>query len=136
MTPLSKWEKTLRKYFRRGPKYTTNFIKTKQGNGLLYGQELHIRISEADVVTAKLYDPLNKRVYSIDQSHANDEDKDVETIHFTMKSRMHPSAAKEIDNYQLPGGDYALLVWWWDNYTMRGGMYHDKFVVENKPIDQ
>jgi len=129
------WENIRRNFLKRGPKYTTNFERTAEGNGIPYGKELHIRIKGAEVVTAKLYDPLNKRIYQIDQSHANDEDKDAETVNFTMKSRLHPAAHKDIDNYQLPGGDYALLIWWYDMDTNRGGMYRDKFVIFNKPLN-
>jgi len=131
---LSTWEQIRRKFFRRGPKYTTNFVKTPKGNGIAYGSELEIRVAGAEVVTAKLYDPLNNRVYSIDQSHIHDEDNDAETVNFTMKSKLHPSTHVSLDNYQLPGGDYALLIWWYDMDTNKGGMYRDKFVIFNKPV--
>jgi len=125
--PLSFWEKIKRRYLKRGPKYTTNFIKTKHGNGIKQGQELIIRIRNAEVVTGRIYDPKTNKTYQIDQSHSNDEDKDAETTNFTLKSRIHQRAIAP--DYFLPIGEYFLLTWWWDNDTMRGGTYKDKFVI-------
>ena len=124
---LSVWDKIKRRYLRRGPKYTTNFVKSPQGNGIRYGQELIVRINGAEVVTGRLYDPRTKKTYQIDQSHKFDEDNDAETTNFTMKSRLHPDA--ESPDYFLPKGEYTLLSWYWDNDTMRGGSYRDKFVI-------
>lgn len=121
------WEQIRRRFLRRGPKYTTNFIKTVDGNGIPQGEELVIRIRGAEVVTGRLYDPKNNRTYQIDQSHKLDEDNDAETTNFTLKSKVHPDAIAP--DYSLPIGEYVLLTWWWDNDTMRGGTYKDKFVI-------
>ena len=112
----------------RGPKYTTNFVKTKYGNGIPFNTELIIRVRGAEVVTGRLYDVANRKTYQIDQSHAKDEDNDAETTNFTLKSRLHPFASK-LNDYALPFGEYMLLTWWWDNDTMRGGTYKDKFMI-------
>ena len=29
----------------------------------------------------------------------------------------------------LPPGEYTLIIWYWDNDTMRGGSYTDKFLI-------
>lgn len=127
MSHLSKWELIRRRFLRRGPKYTTNFIKTKDGNGIQYGTELIIRVKGAEVVTGRLFDLITKKTYQIDQSHVKDEDNDAETTNFTLKSKAHPDS--EGPDYFLPWGDYVLLTWWWDNDTMRGGTYKDKFSI-------
>lgn len=124
---LTIWEQIRRRFLRRGPKYTTNFVKTLQGNGIPFGSELIVRVRDAEVVTGRLYSLKTKKTYQIDQSHAKDEDNDVETTNFSMKSKIH--ARSEPPNYHLPPGEYMLLTWWWDNDTMRGGTYKDKFVI-------
>lgn len=127
MSPLSRWLRFKRLFQIRAPKYTTNFIKTPLGNGIKYGNELIIRVRGAEVVTGRVYDSHTNKTFQIDQSHTNDEDKDAETTNFTLKSRLHPDAVAP--NYYLPPGKYVLLTWWWDNNTMRGGTYRDKFVI-------
>lgn len=129
MNPLSIWEKIRRRFFRLGPKYTTNFIKTPKGNGIKKGKVLFIRIRGAEVVTGRLYDPRTKKTYQIDQSHSKDEDNDAQTINFTLKSRLHPNAMAP--DYYLPQGEYTLLTWWWDAQTMRSGTYRDRFNIIN-----
>lgn len=124
---ISVWEKIRRRFLRRGPKYTTNFLKTRDGNGIPQGEELIVRVRGAEVVTGRLYDPKTKKTYQIDQSHKNDEDKDEETTNFSLKSKLHPGASAP--NYHLPWGEYVLLTWWFDYDTMRGGTYKDKFVI-------
>ena len=124
---LSIWEKIRRRYLRRAPKYQTNFHKTIHGNGLHFGETLQIRIKDAEVVTGRIYDHITNKTYQINQSHGNDADKDAETISFTLKTRLHPKAVAP--DYHLPKGQYTLLTWWWDNDTMRGGTYRDKFVI-------
>lgn len=125
---LSKWERIRKRFLRLGPKYTTNFVKTKYGNGIPYNSELIVRVRGAEVVTGRVYDVLTKRTYQIDQSHSNDEDNDAETTNFTLRSKSHPHTDAST-NYALPIGDYILLTWWWDDDTMRGGTYKDKFTI-------
>jgi len=125
---LSRWERIRKRFLRLGPKYTTNFVKTKYGNGIPFNSELIIRVRGAEVVTGRLYDLATKRTYQIDQSHAKDEDNDAETTNFTLRSKLHPQALADF-NYALPLGDYVLLTWWFDNDTMKGGQYKDKFTI-------
>ena len=125
---LSRWERIRKRFLRLGPKYTTNFVKTNHGNGIPFNTELIIRVRGAEVVTGRLYSLETKRTYQIDQSHAKDEDNDAETTNFTLRSKLHPQAS-ESSNYALPLGEYVLLTWWWDNDTMRGGTYKDKFTI-------
>lgn len=124
---MSYWRRLKQRFLNRGPKYTTNFKKFPEGNGISQGQELIIRVKGAEVVTGKLYDPLTNRTYQIDQSHANDEDKDAETTNFSLKSKLHPKSLSP--DYYLPVGEYVLLTWWFDYDTMRGGMFKDKFRI-------
>ncbi len=126
MNPLSRWAR-LKNLFRRTPKYDVNWIKTPQGNGIKYGEELIVRVRGAEVVTGRVYDPRHGKTYQIDQSHAKDEDNDAETTNFTLKSRNHPNAHP--NTYSLPLGEYVLMSWWWDCDKMRGGTYTDKFVI-------
>lgn len=121
------WGQIRQRFLSRGPKYKPSFTQYPGGNGLKVGEELRVRIRGAEVVTGRIYDVINKRTYQIDQSHSKDEDKDVETIRFTMKSMAHPNGRGP--EYNLPAGEYMLLTWWWDNDTMRGGTYRDKFVI-------
>jgi len=125
---ISVWEKIRRRFLKRGPKYTTNFIKTRYGNGIPFNSELIIRVRGAEVVTGRIYSLLTKRTYQIDQSHSKDEDNDAETTNFTLKSQLHPEALPS-ENFALPHGEYMLLTWWWDNDSMRGGTYKDKFTI-------
>lgn len=127
MNPQSRWMRLKRLFQIRAPKYTTNFVKTKFGHGIKQGDELIIRVRGAEAVTGRVYDPRTNKTYQIDQSHINDEDKDVETTNFTLKSRLHPKAM--VPDFFLPVGEYVLLTWWWDNDTMRGGIYRDKFMI-------
>jgi|APSaa5957512535_1039671.scaffolds.fasta_scaffold13335_2 hypothetical protein len=124
---LSIWEKIRRRYLRAAPKYQTNFHRTKQGNGLYFGEKLSIRIKDAEVVTGRIYDHITNKTYQINQSHDNDTDKDAETISFTLKTKLHPQSVKP--EHYLPVGEYVLFTWWWDNDTMRGGTYRDKFII-------
>ena len=127
MNPLGRWQRLLNK-FKRKPRYTTNFVKTKYGNGISQGEELIVKINGAEVVTGRIYDPKTGKTYQIDQSHAKDEDNNAETTNFTLKSNLHPRASK-LSGYVLPIGEYVLFTWWWDNDTMRGGTYRDKFMI-------
>ena len=124
---MSIWSEIKRRFILRGPKYQPTFTKFSRGNGIKFGEELVVRIVGAEVVTGRVYDIINRRTYQIDQSHANDEDKDAETTNFTMRSKIHPEAVPPY--YHLPPGEYMLLTWWWDNDTMRGGTYRDKFEI-------
>jgi len=124
---LSFWEKIRRKYLRRAPRYTTNFEKTTNGNGIPHGKELLIRVKDAEAVTGRLYDAKTHKTYQLDQSHARDEDNDVETTNFTMKSKVHPNTSPP--DHFLPRGKYVIFTWWWDDDTMRGGTYKDEFVI-------
>lgn len=125
--PLSYWEKIRRRFLRRGPKYQTNFTESPMGNGIPHGTELIVRVVDAEIVTGRISDAITRRVYQIDQSHKFDEDNDEETTNFTMKTKSQPNPIPP--DYFLPKGEYYLLTWWWDNDTMRGGTYKDKFVI-------
>lgn len=103
-------------------KYQTNFAQFDAGNGIAHKQELIVKIVGAETVTGQIR-YKNGQVCLIDQSHAADEDNNAETINFNMKVK---GAAD--DNY-LPPGEYTLIVWYFDNDTMMGGSYNDRFLI-------
>lgn len=105
-----------------GSKYQTNFTKYDGGNGLKVGQELLVKINGAETVTGQIR-YQNGQVCLIDQSHAADEDNNAETVNFNMKVK----GAGPGDF--LPVGEYTLIVWYFDNDTMMGGSYTDKFQI-------
>ncbi len=103
-------------------KYQTNFERFAEGNGIKHRSPLHVRIVGAETVTGQVRNSANK-VLQIDQSHQADEDNNAETINFSMKVK-----GASDDDY-LPPGEYTLIVWYWDNDTMMGGSYTDKFLI-------
>ncbi len=105
-------------------KFETNFEKFPAGNGIKEGSELILRVKGAEVVTGQIRDVAN-RIITIDQSHANDEDKDAETINMKLKRRRWLGAKHD----NLKPGKYVLIVWYWDNDTMMGGSFTDKFLI-------
>ena len=105
-------------------KYETNFEKFPGGNGIKEGSELIIKIHGAEVVTGQIRDVKN-RIITIDQSHKNDEDKDAQTINMKLKRRRWLG----LKNDNLPAGKYVLIVWYFDNDTMMGGSFTDKFLI-------
>jgi len=105
-----------------GSKYQTNFQKYPDGNGIKYKEELIVRIAGAETVTGQIRDSKNA-VKMIDQSTAADEDNNAETVNFNMKVK-----GAGTEDY-LPPGEYTLITWYWDNDTMRGGSYTDKFLI-------
>lgn len=105
-----------------GGKYQTNFIKTSTGNGIQAGRELIVRIRGAEVVTAKL--SHKGKLLQVDQSHKNDEDSDTETINLKLKTK-----SRFFRTTNLLPGTYELHVWYFDNDTMMGGSYRDKFEI-------
>ena len=104
-------------------KYQTNFVKGPKGNGIKTGQELIVRIKGAEVVTAKL--SYQGKLLQVDQSHAKDEDNDTETINLKLKTKSRFFRR----TVNLLPGTYELHVWYWDNDTMMGGSYRDKFEI-------
>lgn len=99
----------------------TNFEKTPAGNGIRQGVELIIRVKDAELVTGIIKRKGSAKL--IDQSHANDEDKDVETINFKLKSR------RFFMYKDFQTGEYELIVWYWDKDENRAGGFRDKFVI-------
>jgi hypothetical protein len=106
-----------------GSKYQTNFTQLDAGNGIPYKQELIVKIAGAETVTGQIR-YKNGQVCLIDQSHANDEDNNAETVNFNMKVK-----GAGDDDY-LPPGEYTLIIWYFDNDTMMGGSYTDKFLIK------
>jgi len=105
-----------------GDKYQTNFVRTPYGNGIKTGTELIVKIRGAEVVTGKI--SHKGRLLMIDQSHANDEDKDASTINFKLKHRKY-----KILKYNLPLGEYELHLWFYDKDSGERGLYRDKFQI-------
>ena len=103
-------------------KYQTNFQRFDEGNGIPHKKELIVRIKGAETVTGQIRNSKNE-VKLIDQSHAADEDQNAETVNFNMKVK----GAGPGDF--LPPGEYTLIIWYWDNDTMMGGSYTDKFLI-------
>lgn len=103
-------------------KYQTNFEKFENGNGIKYKEELVVKIVGAETVTGQIR-YQNGQVCLIDQSHAADEDNNAETVNFNMKVK----GAGDED--YLPPGEYTLIIWYFDNDTMMGGSYTDKFLI-------
>lgn len=104
-----------------GEKYQTNFVKTRFGNGIRTGTELLVRIRGAEVVTGKL--SYKGKLLMIDQSHAKDEDKDVETINFKLKT------GYRMWRKNLTPGTYELHLWFYDEDSGERGLYRDKFEI-------
>lgn len=109
-----------------GSKYQTNFSKFDEGNGIEIGTELLVKIIGAESVTGQIRDSNNK-VILIDQSSISDEDQRLETVNFILKRKGMGYAD---DN--LPAGEYKLVCWYWDNDSMTGGSYTDKFLIVAK----
>ena len=109
-------------YGPEGSKYQTNFERFQKGNGIREGTELKVKIQGAETVTGQIR-CKNGQVCIIDQSHAADEDNNAETVNFKLKVK----GAGSDDN--LPPGEYTLIVWYFDNDTMMGGSYTDKFRI-------
>ena len=105
-------------------KFVTNFEKLPAGNGIKEGSELLVKVTGAEVVTGQIRDNKN-RIITIDQSHSKDEDNDAQTINMKLKRRRWMGLRKE----NLHAGKYVLIVWYWDNDTMMGGSYTDKFLI-------
>jgi len=97
-------------------KYYTNFFQTIKGNSIKYGDELIIRIRGADSVQGTIKD-VRGRALQLDQSHAFDEDKNVETINFTLKHRKF-----RLFGFKLPKGTYELNVKFHDKKDGDGGI--------------
>jgi hypothetical protein len=106
-----------------GSKYQTNFVQLDAGNGIAHKQELIVKIAGAETVTGQIR-YKNGQVCLIDQSHANDEDNNAETVNFNMRVK-----GAGDDDY-LPPGEYTLIIWYFDNDTMMGGSYTDKFLIK------
>lgn len=101
--------------------YETNFVQTPGGNGIKQGEELEVRIKDAEVVTGVIKHKGAAKL--IDQSHDKDEDLDAETINFKLKKR------KFFRYVDFPTGEYELIVWYWDKDEGRAGGFRDKFVI-------
>ena len=112
----------IKSFISNGDKYQTNFVKTRNGNGIKTGTELLVRIRGAEVVTGKI--SHKGQLLIIDQSHDNDEDKDASTINFKLKHRRF-----KIFKYNLPLGEYELHLWFYDQDSGERGLYRDKFVI-------
>ena len=109
-------------FISNGEKYQTNFKKTQWGNGIKTGTELLVRVKGAETVTGKL--SYKVALLMIDQSHANDEDKDAETINFKLKHRRF-----RMFKYNLPLGTYELHIWFYDEDSGERGLYKDEFQI-------
>ena len=109
-----------------GSRYQTNFQKYDEGNGIEIGSELKVKIQGAESVTGQIRDSQNK-VILIDQSSVSDEDQRLETVNFILKRK-----GMNYPNDNLPAGEYTLVTWYWDNDTMTGGSYTDKFLIVAK----
>lgn len=112
----------IKDFVANGEKYQTNFVKTLKGNGIKTGTKLLVRIRGAEVVTGKI--SHKGQLLLIDQSHANDEDKDASTINFKLKHRRF-----KIFKYNLPLGEYELHLWFYDQDSGERGLYRDKFEI-------
>ena len=112
----------IQEFVANGEKYQTNFVKTLTGNGIRTGTELKIKIRGAEIVTGKI--SYKGALLIIDQSHANDEDKDASTINFKLKHRRY-----KIFKYNLPLGEYTLHLWFYDQDSGERGTYTDKFEI-------
>lgn len=110
-------------FAKNSDKFQTNFIKTDMGNGIKIGTELIVKIRNATSVTGKI--SHNGKLLIIDQSHANDEDKDTETINFILKRKTR--FWQRTPN--LPPGTYELHLWFWIKSTNEQGKYRDKFEI-------
>ncbi len=96
----------------------TNFDNSQGQNGIKQGVELVVRIKDAEVVSGVVRKNGVARI--IDQSHAQDEDQDVETINFKLKTKTGENFAT---------GEYELITWYWDKDENRAGGFKDKFII-------
>jgi len=115
-------KKKIEEFVSNEDKYQTNFAKTDGGNGIKTGTKLLVRIRGAETVTGKI--SYKGQLLMIDQSHANDEDKDSSTINFKLKHRRF-----RLFNYNLPLGEYELHLWFYNKDSGERGLYRDKFEI-------
>lgn len=102
------------------PQYTTNFVKNQKGNTIKIGSTLKIKVTGADVVTARIKDSSGN-LMDIAQSHKADKDQNIETVEINLYSRRLGVKT----NYPL--GNYDLLVWFWKG--QKGGSYKERFDI-------
>jgi len=120
---IDKLEEVTKEEFKlKHSRFQTNFFKGPKGNSIKKGNELIVRILNADSVTGRI--SIRGRVEMIDQSTKHDEDHDIETINFKLHKRFRVFGKRP-----LPVGTYSLLVWWWDKETQRSGTYSDQFEI-------
>jgi len=106
-----------KKDFQEGKsKYYTNFFQSLKGNSIKRGDELIVGVRGADSVQGTIKD-IRGRPLQLDQSHAFDEDNNVETINFTLKHRKF-----RLFGFKLPRGTYELNVKFHDKSDGDGGI--------------
>jgi len=85
--------------------YLSNTIHQNHREEIESGKELIIKIPDAEVVTLTLRHKESGKVVMIDQSHAEDEDRDASTANLILKAP---------DSSPLTKGAYWLNIWYWD----------------------
>ena len=94
-----------KKAFQEGKsRYHANFFRSLKGNSIRQGDELVVRIRGAESVQGTIKD-VRGNLLQVDQSHYFDEDRNVETINFTLKHKRF-----KVFGFNLPKGTYELKV--------------------------